>query len=352
MTAGISAASADTGRGPGESRGLAPVSPLPVSAPHPGGYRLQPDFFEPSRVPAEVLRHSSPHATLPVGSPGKVGILQLGFEHNRLRDRTELVRHYQKSPLQIMRPLYFDPLRPDCPYTYMMSSGGGVLQSDRLRTDLTFGARTSAHVTTQAQTRVYRMDNDYASSVTHITVGPDAYVEYLPDAVIPFAGSRFYQHTSVTLDESATFLLGETVYAGRLARDERHRYDVYASDVEVRRPGGQMIALDRVRLCPTGTDDMSAPTGSGVMAGHDILAMLYVFTPLVSAADLADLLHDALAATFDGGLFGISALPNDAGVWMRLLADNPVSVARANYAAAAAAHEVLTGSAAPAIRKT
>ncbi len=350
MTAHIYAGSAPTGAGPDESPRLAPVSSLP-GPPFPGGYRLQPDFFEPARVPDEVSRYASPHATLPVGSPGKVGVLQLGFEHNRMRDRTELVQHYQKSPLQIMRPLYFDPLRPDFPYTYMMSSGGGVLQSDRLRTDLTFGEGTSAHVTTQAQTRVYRMDNDYASSVTHISVAPGAYTEYLPEAVIPFAGSRFYQHTAVTLDESATLLLGETVYAGRLARDERHRYDIYASDVEVRRPDGRLVALDRVRLCPSGADATPAAPGPGVMADHDILAMLYVFTPLVPPAELADRLHDSLSATFTDGLFGISALPNDAGVWMRLLANDPVSVARANQAAAGAAHELLTGFAAPAVRK-
>ena len=352
MTADISTGRAlDPGADPNAPRGLAPVSPLPVRPVHPGGYRLQPDYFEPVRVPAEVLRYAGGDSPLPVGSPGKVGILQLGFEHNQDRDRTELVQHYQKSPLQIMRPLYFDPLRPDVPYTYVMSSGGGILQADRLRTDLTFGTGTSAHVTTQAQTRVYRMDYDYASSVTNISVGAGAYTEYLPEPVVPFAGSRFYQHTSVTLDESATLLLGETVYAGRLARDERHRYEVYASDVEVRRPGGRLVALDRVRLCPGEDHDSAAAPSLGVLADHDILAMLYVFTPLVPVAALADLLHDALAATLPDGLFGVSALPNDAGVWMRLVANDPVTVARATHAAAGAAHEALTGFAAPAIRK-
>ena len=230
--------------------GLAPVSALPlrtagqaggddVRKPNGGGYRLQPAFYEPARVPEEVLRHAGV-PTLPVGSPGKVGILQLGYARNR--GRTELVEHYQKSPLQIMHPLYFNPLRPDMAYTYLMSSGGGILHGDRLRTDLTFGSGTSAHVTTQTQTRVYRMEHDYATAIMNITVDGDAYVEYLPEPVVPFANSRFYQQTSVVIDESATLLLGETVYAGRLARDERHAYDVYASDLEVRRPDGRLIA--------------------------------------------------------------------------------------------------------------
>lgn len=325
--------------------------PVPPGSPNPGGYRLQPDFYEPGRVPDEVLRHAGRPPSLPVGSPGKVGLLQLGFAQNR--GRTELVQHFQKSPLQIMRPLYFNPLRPDMAYTYLMSSGGGILQGDRLRTDLGFGPGTAAHVTGQAHTKVYRMEHDYAVSIMNITVEEGAYVEYLPDPVVPFAGSRFYQQTAVELDESATLLLGETVYAGRLARGERHEYKVYASDLEVRRPDGRIVALDRVRLCPDDTAGAGGVSGLGVMADHDVLAMLYVFTPLVGPAELAERLNTALAGALDDELlFGVSALPGDAGVWMRLVGNDTVAVARATSAAASAVHELLTGARAPVIRKT
>lgn len=343
--------------------GLARVSPLPgrpvgqaaSREPSVGGYRLEPAYYEPARVPAEVRRHAGVPG-LPVGSPGKVGILQLGFERNR--GRTELVEHYQKSPLQIMHPLYFNPLRPDMAYTYLMSAGGGVLQGDRLRTELRFGQGTSAHVTTQTHTRVYRMEHGYASAIVNITAEQGSHVEYLPEPVVPFAASRFYQQTSVVLDESATLLLGETVYAGRLARGERHAYDVYASDLEVRRPDGRLLALDRVRLCP-GADEAGAGgavagvSGLGVLADHDVLAMLYVFTPLVPAAQLADTLHKALSESAgDDMFFGVSALPGDVGVWMRLVGNDTVAVAAANTAAASAVHELVTGQRAPVIRKS
>jgi len=159
-------------------------------------------------------------------------VLQLAFE---LRGpsggrRTELVHHYQKSPLQIMRPLYYDEARPDMPYTYLLTTGGGVLHGDRHRTDLQFGPGTSAHVTTQAHTKLYRMDHGYATAIVNIDVGAGAYVEHLPDPVIPYARCRYYQRTHVTLDASATLLFGETLYAGRISRGERHAYDVYASD--------------------------------------------------------------------------------------------------------------------------
>ncbi len=345
---------ADSGLADEATAAPAPVSPLPRRspggtagrAPSPGGYRLQPEFYEPARVPEEVLRHAGV-PTLPVGSPGKVGILQLGFARNR--GRTELVQHYQKSPLQIMHPLYFNPLRSDMAYTYLMSAGGGILHGDRLRTDLSFGTGTSAHVTSQTQTRVYRMEHDYASAIMNITVEGDAYVEYLPEAVVPFADSRFYQQTAVTVDESATLLLGETLYAGRLARGERHAYDVYASDLEVRRPDGRLIALDRLRLSPgAGT----GVTGLGLLADHDVLAMLYVFTPLAPPALLAETLQQAVTESGGDLIFGVSTLPGDAGVWMRLVGNDTVAVAAANTAAASAVHELLTGLKAPIIRKS
>jgi len=322
--------------------------------PSTGGYRLEPAYYEPVRVPEEVLRHAAAPRGLPVGSPGKVGVLQLGFARNR--GRTELVQHYQKSPLQIMHPLYFNLLRPDMPYTYLMSSGGGILQGDRQRTELRFGPGTSAHVTTQAHTRVYRMDYGYATAVVNLAAEEGAYVEYLPDPVVPFADSRFYQQTSVVLDSSATLLLGETVYAGRLARGERHAYDVYASDLEVRRPDGTLVALDRVRLCPKAeTEESGAASGVnglGVLAGHDVLTTLYVFTPLVPPDQLAGTLARAVGSSGGDLIFGVSTLPGNTGVWMRLVGNDTVAVAAANTAAAAAVHRLLTGKQAPVIRKT
>ncbi|AWB92328.1 urease accessory protein UreD [Aeromicrobium chenweiae] len=331
---------------------LASVSRLPLeAAPAPanhGGYRLQPDFYEPARVPAEVLRHAGRPATLRVGSPGKVGVLQLEFQLHG--GTTQLTHHYQKSPLQIMRPLYFDPARPDMPYVYLTSTGGGILQGDRLRTDLTFGPHSATHVTSQAHSKVYKMDRDYATSLMNLTVGEGAFVEYLPDPVIPFERSRLYQRTAVVLDESATLVLSETVYAGRLARGERHEYDVYASDLEVRRPDGSLAALDRVRLCPADT----GVGGMGVLAGRDVLSMLYVFVPPDAAATqvLADAVHETLTGLQQDDLvFGVSALPGDAGICLRLVGDDTVVTTHATALVSAVVHKLLTGHPAPPIRK-
>ncbi|MFF1413286.1 urease accessory protein UreD [Streptomyces sp. NPDC058289] len=312
--------------------------------------RLEAAHYEPPRVPLEVLRHSSVPDTLGVGRPGKVGLLELGFE--RVGGRTELVRHYQKSPLQIMRPLYFDPYRPDLPITFLMSTGGGVIQADRLRTDLSFGPGTSAHVTTQAATKVYRMEHDYAVAQTFLTAGPDAYVEYLPDPVIPYVDSRFYQRTVITADPTATVLASETVLAGRLAHGERNAYQVFASDLELRRLGGELVALDTVRLEPGGAGESGGCSvdGPAVLAGRSVMACFFAVSPLAPARELADLLHTTLA---DRGLpYGVSVLPQDCGAWVRVLGEHTEAVTRALEAAWDAVRRRLIGVPAPDLRKT
>ena len=317
----------------------------PEEAPAYGGRRLQPAHYEPDHVPVEVARYAGVPDMLPTGSPGKVGILDLRFA--RTGNGTELVAHYQKSPLQIMRPLYYDPLRQDMAYVYLMSTGAGILQGDRLRTDLAFGPGTSAYVTTTAYTRVLRMEQDYAVAQVFIDAAEHAYVEYLPEPVVLFLDSRLYQRTRLTVAESATVVAGETLVAGRLARGERHRYAALAADLEIRRPDGACLAVDRVRLTPTdrGTG------GLAVLDDHDVLAMLYVVTPLASAADLADLLHAELASAEDVVL-GVSALPGEVGAWVRILGDATAPVAHASALAWRALRLRLTGRPAPVVRKS
>ncbi|WP_224786181.1 urease accessory protein UreD [Microbacterium caowuchunii] len=319
----------------------------------PGGPRLQAAHFEPSRVPVEVARYGTRAHSLPVGAPGKVGILELDFAVRGTDSaaRTEVVHHYQKSPLQIMRPLYYDEYRPDMPYVYVMTAGGGILHNDRQRMDLAFGPGTSAHVTTQAHTKVYRMESGYATSLVNLAIADGAYVEYLPDPVIPYIDARFYQRTAVTLDPGATLVAGETVYAGRLSRGERHAYSAYAGDFEVRRPDGSVVAVDRMRLVPR----EGRAGGPAVMHGRDVMSSLYVFSPLVGAAEIADALHRAASDVITGGngaeRFGVSILPGDVGAWLRFVGDDTVLSAALHRAATSAVHELLTGRPAPVIRK-
>ena len=58
-----------------------PSATAAVASVSPPSERLRPEHYEPTRVPAEVRRHAGVPDTLGVGRPGKIGLLELGFEH-------------------------------------------------------------------------------------------------------------------------------------------------------------------------------------------------------------------------------------------------------------------------------
>ncbi|MEV7777454.1 urease accessory protein UreD [Kitasatospora sp. NPDC088351] len=309
--------------------------------------RLVRSYYQPDRVPSEVSDLASVPDTLGPGSPAKVGILDLGFELRQ--GRTELVERYQKAPLHLMRPLWIDQHLPGMAFAYLMATGGGIAQADRHRMDFRCGPGTEVHLTTQAATKVYRMEHDYATQLVNLTAAPGSYVEYWPDPLIPFKGSRFYQRTEVTVAPGATVLLGDTLTAGRLARGERHQYRVLATDLRIGRPDGSPLAIDTLRLTPDGGAPGTGVLGPGVLAGHDQVVSVFVVTDRRPAAEIADALHGALAGL--DLLHGVSVLPYDCGAWLRLLGDDPVLVAGARAAAWNAVRRLLTGHPAPDLRK-
>jgi urease accessory protein len=320
------------------------VPPAPLRA-RPD--RLAPEHYSVGRLPPEVAALASVPDTLAAGSPAKVGVLDLAFAVRG--GRTELVERYQKSPLQIIRPLWTDPVMPGMAYVCLMATGGGVAQADRYRMDFRCGPGTQVHLTTQAATKVFRMEHDYASQRVHLTAAEGSYVEYLPDPLIPFEGARFYQRTEVTVAPGATVVLGDTVAAGRLARGERHRYRVLAADLRIARPDGALLAVDTLRLgADKGTPGPGA-AGPAVFAGHDHVCSLFVVSDRAPATEIADILHEAVAG--HGVTYGVSVLPRECGAWLRLLGDRPVRVAAAHTAAWNSAHRLLTDCPAPAVRK-
>lgn len=316
-----------------------PVDEAPVN-------RLVPEHYTIADIPQVVFRYAGVPDTLPVGSPGKVGVMELEFA--RTDRRTELTGHYQKTPLQIMRPLYYDERRPEMAYVMLMSAGGGILQGDRYRMDFTCGAGTEVNLTTQAATKIYKMEQDYATQIVNITAGPDSHVEYLPHASIPFARSRFYQRLRLVADPSATVVLGESMLVGRLARGERNDYDVFYSDMEVCRPDGELVFADTVRLAPS----EDGVTGPAVLGDFGVMASLFVVTGRAPASAVADTLHEALAPLIPLGLrAGVSVLPQDCGAWVRILGEESPEVEAALRGAWEAARLLLIGVPVPTRRR-
>jgi urease accessory protein len=306
--------------------------------------RDDPRHYTPPELPRAFADFETPVAGLGVGRPGKVGLLELTLAP--LAGATRITHHYQQFPLQIFRPLYLDSQRPEMAFLYVLSHGG-TLQGDRTRIDATCLPGAAVHVTTQAASRLYRMEQNYATQLVHLHAAEASVLEYLPDPVIPFRDSRFYTHTELTVDPTATAIVGEMLLPGRVAHGEQHDYTLYASRLAARSPAGELYFTDALELAPR-----RRPLHSPARLGpHAVLATLHVVNFEVPGRALADRLHARVAALPEV-TGGASELPNGAGAWARVLGESSAAVSAALHAAWDEARRAVLGVPAPDRRKT
>ena len=161
-----------------------------------------------------------------VGKTGKIGILQLLLEEDDERKKTIIKEKFCRVPLYVQRALYLEESIPSMVYIYIISPSGGILQGDRYRIDITLKKNSYAHITTQSATRVYKMERDFATQMVNIVVDDGCYFEYIPEQVIPFRNSRFYQIVDLNVHENSTMVYSEMIVPGRVASGEVFEYDI------------------------------------------------------------------------------------------------------------------------------
>ena len=110
---------------------------------------------------------------------------------------------------------------------HLHNVSGGVLAGDRLALDIEVEGGAAAQITTTGATRLYRHRAGAADSEhsVRISVGEAGLLEYLPDAIIPYAGARYTQRTEIRLAPHAALFWWEVLAPGRLAAGERFAFD-------------------------------------------------------------------------------------------------------------------------------
>lgn len=305
--------------------------------------RNDPRHYTPGDLPSAFHHFDTPVEPIAVGRCGKVGLLELTLAPRS--GRTRIVHQFQQMPLQVFRPLYLDPCRPDMAFVSVYSHGG-TLQGDRYRIDLRCEPGSLTHVMTPAATRLQQMERNFATQFVNIDVSDDAVLEYLPDPIIPFRNSRFYGPTVLTVSPSASVILSETLLPGRVAYGERHAYALFWSTTEARTPEGTLLFADTLRL-ESPQADLQTP---GRLGSHQVIASLYVVTRRADERELADHLHAAVTA-HPQTVAGASTLPNNCGVAVRILGPTSESVASTLHTAWNTARLAVLGVPAPDRRK-
>jgi urease accessory protein len=174
--------------------------------------------------------------------------LRLEFERHGVTGRTVLAASHQQPPLRVVRAF---GLEDGAALVHLHNVSGGLLGGDHLALVVDVGAGACVQITTTGATRVYRarVEAPATTQSNEIAVGENALLEYLPDALIPFAGARFSQRTRIRLAAGAGLFWWEILAPGRQARGEIFEYE----RVELRTDltaSGRLFATERVRLEP------------------------------------------------------------------------------------------------------
>jgi urease accessory protein len=135
---------------------------------------------------------------------------------------------------------------------------GGILDSDALHCQMDLAAGAQAQVTSTGATRIYRSRSPegLASQRMQVSIAAGAYLEYLPDQLIPFAGSRFKQTVRVELEHGASLIWWDRIAPGREASGEVFRFHLLASHFELI-ACGQPIVIERWTLTPLGASHVT-----------------------------------------------------------------------------------------------
>jgi urease accessory protein len=271
-------------------------------------------FFVPDDIPPEVLAYGSNLSQLGVGSAGKLGAITLRLELDPQRQKTVLKEQYSKVPLYTQRVLYLEESLPSMAYLFVISPSGGILQGDRYRMDITLSKDALFHLTTQGATRIYRMDKNYATQVVNITVGEGCYFEFIPDQIIPYRDSRFYQKVLLNVHDNATMVYSELLVPGRVASGESFDYDICYLKTNARNQDGELRFIDIAILEPK----KRILKNSGVLENFDVVGTVYILAPANHIKELNSLIN-SMIESYPKVYGGATILPNSSGVMVRLL---------------------------------
>lgn len=175
------------------------------------------------------------------------GRLKLRFSADRTR-QTQLIVREQRPPLQVIRAF---PISTGGALVHVHNISGGVLGGDQLGLEVDVEPGAHAQLTSTGATRLYRTRPGVPDSkqTGRVTVREGALLEYLPDPLIPFSGSRYQQQMRIELDSSAGLFWWETVAPGRVAQGEQFAYEQLLLDLHISTQG-RSIAIERLNLEP------------------------------------------------------------------------------------------------------
>lgn len=271
-------------------------------------------------VAREMLPYTQRPPAMPVGAAGKRGYLRMGFELDA-RGKSVLRDLERHVPYIVQQALYFDEEWPELPCVYILSSSGSQIDGDRYEQRITLAEGASAHISTGAATKLASMRYNHTAWQQRFDLAAGAYLEYLPEPVIPCSHTRLYAHTTLCADRTATAVYAEIFSCGRRSSGERFHYDILSVATEAVRPEGERLFREKFVIRPA----ECSPSTLGAMNGYDLLGNVILLAP----PDITEAVYNQTPSCIDPArrtAAGVSRLPRRAGLIYKVLGHDTAAV--------------------------
>ena len=264
---------------------------------------------------------AEPLAQRPAGSTGKRGVCRLAFAVQS--DTTRLGHAFVCHPFHCTRPWYLDPAVPGMAVVYVQTPAGGLIQGDRAELRFSLDAGAQVHVTNQAAEKIHTMTANCALQRVGFSLGPGAYAEYCPEPLILFPGARFGQALRIELAAGASFL-GTEIVLSRAAADGA-TFAALSTSLSVLDAERRVLIRDHGLALPA----RHPLDGPGVLAGHHVWGQAFLVGPDIPA----DWAHELQADLPTGTVWGVSLLPQERGISVKVVGSEVPAVRRLLFSA-------------------
>ena len=255
--------------------------------------------------------------------------------------KTYLAKQFYKVPLQIMPPHYQDD--DGTAFLYLLNSGGGILQHDRLLTEIKVEEGAKAFITTPGNTKFYKMDDGHAEVNNHIELKAEAVLEYLPEHNVPFAHSTAYQNNEFRLHRDSVLIASDLVTAGRISRGEIFEYDKYSSVTKIY-VDDKLLAFDKTIMEPQ-KEHLHA---IGLLEKYQSNGTMYIYQKNMNTELISQIRN--IRGNDDDVCFGASMV-TDSLMVIRLMGNNILDIQDVLYQIWAVTRKTLLGKNPVRIRK-
>ena len=305
------------------------------------------DFSNTEKISDETLQHNEEIMQLGVGKSGKNGKLRIVLDVEPISGKTRMKEKESMFPLSVQKEMYYDPFQPKMTQIYIMSSSGGILQGDKYMIDIILEKNTLAHITTQGATRVYGMNVSNAIQVVNVSLDDGAYLEFIPDQIIQYKNSRFYQEINFKVHDNATMIYSEIISPGRIAMGEIFDYEICYLRTAGKNHKDELRFTDYTKIEPKKMNLQDF----GMLETKQIIATVYILAKRNDVEKIIQTLENQIKNSSEIEI-GWSTMTKENGILLRILGNTTRDVIQRVYDITKIVRKIVLDSNFHEIRKT